>query len=419
MPNARPLPASDIPDRGVFSQDARDRLGATEEAAADYLSIASAIKQVIARSRAMPEVAEAAKFAIYGITGHAVDGDPNIQWRYNATLVVGYDFGPIVNQPVILNAIKPLATKFLPNGTRVLVLSFADTNNGEPLTPYIFFLEPADIGSCPGTARMSAASGGDGNLFAGDGYTSQEMVEWVMSRVAELRVFGSMTPPTGMKSLFDLAFWEARNETTSYSHGGAVATITDQSAAASNWTTSGTNRGTWKSTGASGAMLPNGYPFLRLDGSDDYYQRASTITANACTIIMVVRNYGGGTGYRCLFCLVNQLLMKSMGTNVWGFYSGSDIGYGSALSSGWSIIVARVTGTGYNNWDMMADGLMLNATTAGASAGKTNTYLGSNEAAPSQLADVDIAAFAIASSALSAANIAAATDYFRGVYFTP
>lgn len=226
-------------------------------------------------------------------------------------------------------------------------------------------------------------------------------------------------PSASLKALFDLAFWEARTESTSYSHGGAVATITDQSAAASNWTTSGSNRGTWKSTGASGAMLPNGHPFLRLDGSDDYYSRAAAITANACTVIAVMRNYGGGTGYRCLFCMNNHLMMKSMGTNVWGFYSSADIGYGSAMSSGWSILVWRVTGTGYNNWDTMADGLMLNATTAGAAAGKTNAYLGSNETAPNQLADVDVAAFAIASSALSAANIAAAAAYFRATYFTP
>lgn len=215
---------------------------------------------------------------------------------------------------------------------------------------------------------------------------------------------------------YDQAFWEARTESTSYANGDAVGTITDSSAAASNWTAAGGARATWYSTGGSSSTLPNGFPFIRFNGSSNYYSRAARIGANAMTCVAVLRNSGGGTGYRIFVTMDNHLLIKSGGSNQWGFYSGADILYGAALSSSWNIVVWRVNGTGYNSWDMSAQGLMLNATTAGASQAKTVALMGENSGGAGQWFDADVAAFAIASSALSDLIVALTVSYFKSVY---
>lgn len=216
---------------------------------------------------------------------------------------------------------------------------------------------------------------------------------------------------------FDLAFWEGRTEATSYANGDPVGTVTDSSAAASNWTAATTARPTWTSTGGSGSTLPNGFPFLRFDGTSDTITRAARIASNAMTFIAVLRNHGGGTGYRMVLTTDNHLLAKSVTANEWGLYNGSDVTYGEAMPNAWHVFVWQIVGTGYNNYNLSRASLMRNLTTAGASQAKTTTCIGSNAAA-AQFADIDCAAFACASSALTAAQIAAAVSYFRDVYHT-
>jgi hypothetical protein len=107
-----------------------------------------------------------------------------------------------------------------------------------------------------------------------------------------------------------------------------------------------------------------------------------------------------------------------MGTNTWGFYNGSDVSYGSAASSGWAIYLWRVNGTGYNSYDLSAQGLQLRNTTSGGSIGGSTTRLGSNETAPTQLLDGDMTAYGIASSALTDAACQQTLRYLRDVYLT-
>lgn len=224
------------------------------------------------------------------------------------------------------------------------------------------------------------------------------------------------TGPAGL-TIFDLAWCEARFE--SDSDGGAVGTINDFSAAGSDWTQSTAgNKPTFQSIGST--SQPNGLPYWSFDGSDDFMTRAANITDTSIFVMAVLRKRAAGSGYTN-FMRTDQLhmLLRTSGADQWGMYLGGDVTTGEAMTNSWKIYtwIHR----GFADVDMGSNGGLINYTTGaslGGSDGST-TYLGADSAG--RFANMDLAAFAIGSAPASTRafyeKIAAASAYFRSVYF--
>jgi hypothetical protein len=221
--------------------------------------------------------------------------------------------------------------------------------------------------------------------------------------------------PAGLSD-FNLAWWEARFD--GYTDGAAVGTMTDRSAAGSNWTQGvAGNKPVARLTGTAGFPLPNGHPYVEFDGTDDYCTRAANITDTSVTILAVMRKRAAGAGYdTCIRLDQVQCLSRRSGGDTWGMFANVDIDSTETMGTTWKLYTW--IHADYNDIDMGSNGGLIAYTTGTGLAGSTGATEVGSQSSAGQAANVDIAAFAIADTAtLSGDKLAAAQAYFRSVYF--
>lgn len=178
MSDIRPHPVSDIATRSPFAPDVKARLAATEEAAADYLSVQEPIKRILQRSRALPGESTLGDIGIYEIVSSVTDADQAIQFRYGLVHISGADFGELSGIAATLRT-GPPALKLNAIGVGTQGLVWVRNPGGE--TPQYAFLalDPLQLAECeepPGIARISAGGGGDPRMW-----------DFVLAQVARTR----------------------------------------------------------------------------------------------------------------------------------------------------------------------------------------------------------------------------------------
>ena len=242
------------------------------------------------------------------------------------------------------------------------------------------------------------------------GYSERQTMDYLLSRADPFN-------PGAVAGIFDLAWCEARFDTTTAT-GSTVQTMIDQSSARSNWTQSTAGfRPTMRRLGSSGFPTPNGLPYLEFDGTADFYSRAANLTDAKIFVMMVARKRAASSGYMTLLRADTvQLLARTSGADQWGAYTNADTTTGEAMGTTWRVFTWIYRAA--TDIDMGGNGLLVNFAGSSDVASSGSTELCSS--AGGQCSNVDIAAWGIGSDAtVSYENIARAHNYFRTVYGIP